>query len=193
MSCKTIVGVRITPDSGDGLSCSSDEVTERYWSEGLSLFGFTYYWQSASWRRRSVTLKRDHSQCKLVYPWCRNTFVIEQEESASWRRDSQARFRENLRVKLPWVTRLEHWAVVQKAKTKLSTPLFLFRNRKRYQDPGLVYAYCAPVVKNTERQGQYKKSVLHYLCDHQNTFDKLARIVLAHRKHTQDLHKKEKK
>ena len=43
MSCKTIVGVRITPDCGDGLSCSSDEVTERYWSEGLSLFGFTYY------------------------------------------------------------------------------------------------------------------------------------------------------
>jgi hypothetical protein len=29
MSCKTIVRVRITRDSGDGLSCSSDEVTER--------------------------------------------------------------------------------------------------------------------------------------------------------------------
>jgi hypothetical protein len=36
----TIAGVRMTPDSGDGLSCSSEEVVERQWSKGLSLFGF---------------------------------------------------------------------------------------------------------------------------------------------------------
>ena len=40
MSLMTITGVRMTPDSGDGLSCSSDEVVERQWSKGLSLFGF---------------------------------------------------------------------------------------------------------------------------------------------------------
>jgi hypothetical protein len=40
MSCKTIKDVRMTSDSGDGLSRSSDEVVERQWSEGLSLFGF---------------------------------------------------------------------------------------------------------------------------------------------------------
>ena len=40
MSCKGHRRVRITRDSGDGLSCSSDEVAERQWSEGLSLFGF---------------------------------------------------------------------------------------------------------------------------------------------------------
>lgn len=40
MSFMTIAGVRMTPDSGDGLSCSSDEVVERQWSKGLSLFGF---------------------------------------------------------------------------------------------------------------------------------------------------------
>jgi hypothetical protein len=40
MSIKAIKDVRMTSDSGDGLSCSSDEGTERYWSEGLSLFGF---------------------------------------------------------------------------------------------------------------------------------------------------------
>jgi hypothetical protein len=39
MSFRTIAGVRMTPDSGDGLSRSSDEVVERQWSEGLSLFG----------------------------------------------------------------------------------------------------------------------------------------------------------
>ena len=39
MSFITITGVRMTPDSGDGLSRSSDEVVERQWSEGLSLFG----------------------------------------------------------------------------------------------------------------------------------------------------------
>jgi hypothetical protein len=39
MSFMTITGVRMTPDSGDGLSRSSDEVVERQWSEGLSLFG----------------------------------------------------------------------------------------------------------------------------------------------------------
>jgi hypothetical protein len=42
MSWKTIGRVRITWDSGDGLSCSSDEVVERQWSEGLSLFGCMY-------------------------------------------------------------------------------------------------------------------------------------------------------
>jgi hypothetical protein len=40
MSLITIPGVRMTPDSGVGLSCSSDELVERQWSEGLSLFGF---------------------------------------------------------------------------------------------------------------------------------------------------------
>ena len=40
MSCKTIKDVRMTSDSGDGLSCSSEEVFERRWSEGLSLFSF---------------------------------------------------------------------------------------------------------------------------------------------------------
>ena len=40
MSLMAIEGVRIAPDSGDGLSCSSEEVAERQWSEGLSLFGF---------------------------------------------------------------------------------------------------------------------------------------------------------
>jgi hypothetical protein len=40
MSYTTIAGVRMTPDSGDGLSCSSDEGAERQRSEGLSLFGF---------------------------------------------------------------------------------------------------------------------------------------------------------
>jgi hypothetical protein len=39
MSCKTIEDVRKTSDSGDGLSCSSDEFFERRRSEGLSLFG----------------------------------------------------------------------------------------------------------------------------------------------------------
>jgi len=39
-SLTTIPGVRMTPDGGDGLSCSSEEDTERYWSKGLSLFGF---------------------------------------------------------------------------------------------------------------------------------------------------------
>jgi hypothetical protein len=40
MSLMTISGVRMTPDSGGGLSRSSDEVVERRWSKGLSLFGF---------------------------------------------------------------------------------------------------------------------------------------------------------
>ena len=40
MSSKAIVRVGIARDSGDGLSCSSVEVAERQWSEGLSLFGF---------------------------------------------------------------------------------------------------------------------------------------------------------
>jgi hypothetical protein len=40
MSYATIADVRMTSDSGDGLSCSSDAVVEKRWSEGLSLFGF---------------------------------------------------------------------------------------------------------------------------------------------------------
>jgi hypothetical protein len=40
MSILTIADVRMTSDSGDGLSCISDEVTEKRWSKGLSLFGF---------------------------------------------------------------------------------------------------------------------------------------------------------
>ena len=40
MSFRTITGVRMTPDSGDGLSRSSEEVVESQRSEGLSLFGF---------------------------------------------------------------------------------------------------------------------------------------------------------
>ena len=40
MSYPTIADIRTISDSGDGLSCSSDEVVERQWSQGLSLFGF---------------------------------------------------------------------------------------------------------------------------------------------------------
>jgi hypothetical protein len=40
MSFITITGARMAPDSGDGLSRSSEEVVERQWSKGLSLFGF---------------------------------------------------------------------------------------------------------------------------------------------------------
>ena len=40
MSSSTIADVRMTSDSGDGLSCNSVEVAERQWSEGLSLFSF---------------------------------------------------------------------------------------------------------------------------------------------------------
>lgn len=40
MSWITIKDVGMTSDSGGGLSCSSEEVFERRWSEGLSLFGF---------------------------------------------------------------------------------------------------------------------------------------------------------
>lgn len=40
MSYLTIADLRMRSDSGDGLSCSSVEVFEREWSEGLSLFGF---------------------------------------------------------------------------------------------------------------------------------------------------------
>lgn len=40
MSISTIAGIRMMPDSGGGLSRSSDEVVEQQWSEGLSLFGF---------------------------------------------------------------------------------------------------------------------------------------------------------
>ena len=40
MSMSTIEDVRMTSTSGDGLSSSSEEVVERPWSEGLSLFGF---------------------------------------------------------------------------------------------------------------------------------------------------------
>ena len=40
MSLTTITGVRMTPDSGGGLSRSSDEIVERQRSKGLSMFGF---------------------------------------------------------------------------------------------------------------------------------------------------------
>ena len=40
MRYSTIAGLRMKPDSGDGLSCSSDEIVERRWSKGLSLFSF---------------------------------------------------------------------------------------------------------------------------------------------------------
>jgi len=40
MSLITITGIRMVPDSGDGLSCSSHEVVERQRSKELSLFGF---------------------------------------------------------------------------------------------------------------------------------------------------------
>ena len=40
MSLITTTGIRMVPDSGDGLSCNSEEVVERQWSKGLSLFGF---------------------------------------------------------------------------------------------------------------------------------------------------------
>ena len=40
MSFTTITGVRMAPDSGGGLSRSSDEVVERQSSKGLSLFRF---------------------------------------------------------------------------------------------------------------------------------------------------------
>ncbi|RAV98114.1 hypothetical protein DQQ10_25615 [Pseudochryseolinea flava] len=40
ISYKNNCDVRMTSDSGDGLSCSSDEAVERQWSEGLSLFCF---------------------------------------------------------------------------------------------------------------------------------------------------------
>jgi hypothetical protein len=40
MSLITIPGVRMIPDSGGGLSRSSNEIVERQWSKGLSLFGF---------------------------------------------------------------------------------------------------------------------------------------------------------
>ena len=40
VSYHAIADVRMTSDSGDGLSRSSVEVVERQWSKGLSLFGF---------------------------------------------------------------------------------------------------------------------------------------------------------
>jgi hypothetical protein len=40
MSCKAIEGLRMRPDSGDGLGCSSIEGSEREWSERLGLFSF---------------------------------------------------------------------------------------------------------------------------------------------------------
>lgn len=38
--CKRQTVQRMTRYDGDGLSRSSDEAAERWWSEGLSLFGF---------------------------------------------------------------------------------------------------------------------------------------------------------
>jgi len=43
----------MTPDGGGGLSRSSDEVTERYWSKGLSLFGF-YSDDNQKWEDRLI-------------------------------------------------------------------------------------------------------------------------------------------
>jgi len=40
MSYLTIADLRMRSDSGDGLGCSSEEVVERRWSEGPSLFSF---------------------------------------------------------------------------------------------------------------------------------------------------------
>lgn len=40
MSYSTTTDVRMTSDSGGGLSRSSDEVVERQWSKGFSLLGF---------------------------------------------------------------------------------------------------------------------------------------------------------
>ena len=53
MSLTTILGVRMTPDGGGGLSRSSDEITERYWSKGLSLFGF-YSDDNQKWEDRLI-------------------------------------------------------------------------------------------------------------------------------------------
>ena len=52
MSRQTIKDVRMTSDSGGGLSCSSEEVFERRRSEGLSLFGFIVNDNQQDWDDR---------------------------------------------------------------------------------------------------------------------------------------------
>jgi hypothetical protein len=49
MSRPTIADRRMRSDSGGGLSRSSDEVFERRWSEGLSLFGFVVINNQPDW------------------------------------------------------------------------------------------------------------------------------------------------
>jgi hypothetical protein len=49
MSLITMTDRRMRSDNGDGLSCSSDEVVERQWSEGLSLFGFVIFDNQLNW------------------------------------------------------------------------------------------------------------------------------------------------
>jgi hypothetical protein len=53
MSSDTIADVWMTLDSGGGLSRSSDEVVERRWSEGLSLFSF-FSNDNQKWEDRSI-------------------------------------------------------------------------------------------------------------------------------------------
>ena len=65
MSSSTIADVRMTSDSGDGLSCSSVEVAERQWSEGLSLFGF--YSNDNQKSGCLFNLKHDHSQYWYIH------------------------------------------------------------------------------------------------------------------------------
>ena len=52
VSVRTIDRVRITRDSSDGLSSSNEEVAERQWSEGLSLFGFIIFDNQSIWDDR---------------------------------------------------------------------------------------------------------------------------------------------
>ncbi len=53
MSRKNITGIRMIPDSGGGLSRSSEESIESYRSEGLSLFGF-YSDDNQKWEDLSI-------------------------------------------------------------------------------------------------------------------------------------------
>ncbi len=86
MSCENHQHRRILWGSSDGLSYSSDEVSEREWSEELSLFCFC-----SSDNQRYI-----HNVV--------NTFVINRK--SRMKGDLHVRFRENRRVKLPSVTRL---------------------------------------------------------------------------------------
>lgn len=71
MMSSTIVRVRITRDSGGGLSRSSNEVAERQWSEGLSLFDFLQS-DNQKWEDRSVRNKIT-AKLLLVYSNVDNT------------------------------------------------------------------------------------------------------------------------